>query len=397
VAESRTILVAGGGIAGLTTALALARKDFRAVVLEQAGQLEEAGAGIQLPPNATRVLLALGLGDALKSKVVAPEAIAIRSARSGRQIVRIPLGKAMETQYGTPYWTIHRGDLQAALFDAVENNPDTAIKLAARVEDFEPHGHGLTVHVRYGSQHSHERGIALIGADGLWSALGAQLGGKGKPRFAQRSAWRATLPASAVGEEFRAPLVQLWLGHNAHLVHYPVRGSSLINIVAIVRDVWQGQDWSAAGAREEILARFPKRRWAAPARALLSAPQTWHKWALYDRPVRRRWGKGLMTLVGDAAHPMLPFLAQGAAMAMEDAVTLADCMAAQRDDLASGMRRYEDLRRGRTARVQQAALENGKLYHLSWPAALARNLSLRAMGGERLRARYDWLYDWRLI
>jgi salicylate hydroxylase len=397
VAESRTILVAGGGIAGLTTALALARKDFRAVVLEQAEELEEAGAGIQLPPNATRILLALGLGDALKSKVVAPEAIAIRSAHSGREIVRIPLGKDMETQYGAPYWTIHRGDLQAALFDAVENDPDTAIKLAARVEDFEPHGHGLTVHVRSGSQHWHERGIALVGTDGLWSVLGAKVDRKNKPRFAQRSAWRATLPASEVSQEFRAPLVQLWLGHNAHLVHYPVRGGNLINIVAIVRDAWQAHDWSAAGARDEILSRFSKRRWAVPARALLSAPQTWLKWALYDRPVRRRWGNELMTLVGDAAHPMLPFLAQGAAMAMEDAVTLADCLAEQRDDLASAMRRYEDLRRGRTARVQQAARSNGKFYHLSWPAALARNLSLRAMGGERLRGRYDWLYDWRLI
>ena len=396
MASSRTILVAGGGIAGLTTALALARKDFRAVVLEQAERLEEAGAGIQLPPNATRVLLGLGLGEALKPKVVAPEAIAIRSARSGRQIVRIPLGKQMETQYGTPYWTIHRGDLQAALFDAVENNPDTAIKLAARVEDFEPHGHGLTVQVRTGGKPSHERGIALVGADGLWSVLGAQVDRKGKPRFAQRSAWRATLPASEVSEEFRAPLVQLWLGRNAHLVHYPVRGGSLINIVAIVEDVWQGEDWSAAGARDEILPRFPKRRWAASARTLLSTPQSWLKWALYDRPVRRRWGNGLMTLVGDAAHPMLPFIAQGAAMAMEDAVTLADCLAAQRDDLASGMRRYEEMRRFRTAMVQQASRANGKLYHLDWPFSFARNVSLRLMGGDRLRGRYDWLYDWRL-
>ena len=396
MAESRTILVAGGGIAGLTTALALARKDFRAVVLEQSEGLEEAGAGIQLPPNATRVLLALGLGEALKSKVVAPEAIAIRSAWSGRQIVRIPLGQEMVTQYGSPYWVIHRGDLQAVLLDAVENNPDTAIKLAARVEDFEPHGHGLTVHVRSGSQHSHERGIALVGADGLWSVLGTQIDRKGKPRFAQRSAWRATLPASEVGEEFRAPVVQLWLGRNAHLVHYPVRGGSLINIVAIVEDLWQGEGWSAAGARDEILSRFPKRRWAASARALLSTPPIWAKWALYDRPVRRRWGNGLMTLVGDAAHPMLPFLAQGAAMAMEDAVTLADCLAAQRDDLAAGMRRYEEMRRHRTAKVQQATRTNGKLYHLRWPASFARNLTLRLMGGKGLRARYDWLYDWRL-
>ncbi len=395
MATSRTILVAGAGIGGLTAALALAAKGMRAVIFEQAKELAETGAGIQLAPNASRILLALGLGDALRKSVVAPEAISIRAARTGEEIARVPLGPAAEFRYGAPYWMIHRADLQAALLDAARAHPDIVLHLGARVEDFAAHGHGMTAQILRGDNRSEERGIALVGADGLWSALRARLGLAAPPEFRQRTAWRATLPAAALGESFRAPIIHLWLGPDAHLVHYPVRGGELINVVAIVQDRWQGRDWSAPGRRDDILARFDSVQWHAAARGLLATPEHWLKWALHDRPPDRRWGKGPMTLLGDAAHPMVPFLAQGAAMAIEDAAMLAQCLSEPGRDTAKALRHYEGVRQSRTARVQRAARLTGELYHLDGPLASARNFTMKMLGGEGLRARYDWLYDWR--
>lgn len=390
--RSRTIVVAGAGIGGLTASLALADKGFRVVVLEQATLLEEAGAGIQLSPNALKVLHRLGLTERLAPFAVAPLDIRIMSGRGGRQIVRVPLGHDAEVRYGVPYWVIHRADLHGALLAAVLGNPDIELRLGARVQDLAIHANGITVQVALAGSISDEHGIALIGADGLWSTVRARLGDRRPPRFARRTAWRATVPADRVAPEFRAPATFLWLGPNAHLVHYPVTAGIAVNIVAIVRDDWQAQDWNATGARNELLKRYA--RWHPKARALLATPDRWLKWALHDRPSRRHWGEGAVTLLGDAAHPMLPFLAQGAAMAIEDAYVLAECLAASPDEPAAALRRYESQRAPRTARAQRAAAHNSRLYHLRGPAAFARNLALRAMGGQNLRARYDWLYDW---
>lgn len=396
MADARqNIIVAGAGIGGLAAALCLAARGFRVTVIDQAERLEEVGAGIQLPPNATRILLALGLGERLKDRIVVPEALSVTAARSGREIVRMPLGERSAFKYGAPYWLVHRGDLQAALLEAATANRAVTVKLGLRVEDFATHGKGLTVQSRRGRVAFDDRGGALVGADGLWSAVRARLGDDSAPQFCGRTAWRATVPADAAGTDVRAPVVRLWLGRDAHLVHYPVRGGSLINVVAIVADRWQGREWSAPGARAELLARFPVRRWAAGARALLEMPERWLKWSLCDRPPLARWGRGPVTLLGDAAHPMLPFLAQGAAMAIEDAAVLADCLARWTNDPTRALQQYEALRRPRTARVQRAARTVGRSYHLAPPASLARNVALRLMGGENLRMRYDWLYDWR--
>jgi salicylate hydroxylase len=388
---SRSIIIAGAGIGGLTAALALARAGYRSVVLEQAPRLEGTGAGIQLSPNATRVLIALGLGDRLRSRVIAPEAIRVIDARSGRDIVRVPLGGA-EARYGAPYWLIHRADLQALLVDAVEESIDVELRLGARVEDYALHSNGLTVAARTAAGSRDEQGIALIGADGLWSSLRARLGDRGAPKFARRTAWRAIVPAEQLTPDFRAPLTALWLGRDAHLVHYPVKGGKLVNIVAIISDKWHEPGWSAEGKRNDLLARFAA--FAPDARALLALPQRWQKWALFDRAVARA-GSGPVTLLGDAAHPMLPFLAQGAALAIEDAAVLAQCLQQAGDDIAGAMRRYEGLRRRRVARAQREARRNGARYHLAGPRAFVRNIALRAMGGERLLRRYDWLYGWK--
>jgi salicylate hydroxylase len=395
LASARHVIVAGAGIAGLTAALGLARAGLRVSVLEQAAKLEETGAGIQLSPNATRVLIALGLRERLAPSVMAPRAIRVMAGGSGREIVRIPLGSDAERRYGAPYWTIHRGDLQSALAAAAQTTLDIEIKLATRVEDFAAHVNGITVQTRRGQRVVDERGVALIGADGVWSTLSAQLQGRRPPRFRHRTAWRTFVPASAVPEEFREPLVHLWLGPDAHLVHYPVKAGRLINIVGIVHDEWKEVGWSAAGNREEILRHFARWAWAEQARALIAIPDQWLKWALYDRAASFHGGVGPVTLIGDAAHPMLPFLAQGAGMAIEDAAVLADMLGKYLDDPSDALRAYEGARLHRTARAQQMSRRQGRIYGLSGPEALVRNLAMRAMGGEKLRARYDWLYDWQ--
>jgi salicylate hydroxylase len=396
VASSRNIIVAGAGIGGLSAALMLARGGFRVTVLEQAERLEETGAGIQLSPNATRILIALELGERLRPDIVVPSGVAIKTA-SGGHLAQMPLGDAAERRYGAPYWCIHRGDLQAALLDAVRVSPDIVLRLGIRVEDFVVHAHGVSAACRQASASADQHGIGLIGADGLWSSLRPRLGHRAQPEFQRRTAWRALVPASSVEPEFRSDELQLWLGPDSHLVHYPVKGGALINIVAIVTDHWAQPGWSAEGDRRELLARFSPWNWAEPVREFLALPERWLKWALYDLAPLRHWGEGPVTLLGDAAHPMLPFLAQGAAMAIEDAAVLAQRLALQPDDPASAMRGYERARRRRTAMVQRSARRNGRIYHLAAAEALLRNLFLRAAGGLVLPRRYNWLYDWRTV
>jgi 2-polyprenyl-6-methoxyphenol hydroxylase-like FAD-dependent oxidoreductase len=392
---TRTVIVAGAGIGGLTTALALKRAGFRVIIFEQAERLQETGAGIQLSPNASRLLIDLGLGDRLRPHVVTPEAVRVLNARSGREIVRIPLGDAAAQRYGAPYWIIHRGDLQAALNAAVTPNIDISLKLGMRVEDFAMHPHGVTISLRGTSGAWNEQGDALIAADGLWSVARARLGFGEAPRFSGRVAWRALVSASDVPAEFRAPLIHLWLGADAHLVHYPVKGGKVINIVVITADDWNGEGWSEPASRIDLLPRLAAARWAPQARALIRLPDAWLKWALFERRPLSNFAQDTAALLGDAAHPMLPFLAQGGAMAIEDAVVAAQCLARQPDDAAAALQTYSAIRRGRTRRVQRQAARNGRHYHLQGVSAMVRNAAMGVMGGEHLLGHYDWLYDWR--
>jgi salicylate hydroxylase len=400
VTSSRTVIVAGAGIGGLTATLALARNGFRVIVLEQAERLEETGAGIQLSPNAARTLIDLGLGDRLRPHVVAPTGLRVLDATNAREIVRMPLGESAEQRYGAPYWVIHRGDLQAALAEALGQYLDVTLMLGMRMEDFVAHPNGATASGRFRGGIADERGMALIAADGVWSESRARIGYAEPPRFAGRTAWRALVPTKDVAPEFREPLIHLWLGPNAHLVHYPVKSGSVINIVAIVPDTLTEDSrnetgWSEPAGRADMLSHFPRALWSPQALGLLGVPDAWLKWTLYDRRPLLRWTNGPVALLGDAAHAMLPFLAQGAAMAIEDAAVLAQSLARTPDDAVGALRTYAAVRRVRTWKVQRAAAHNGTIYHLTGAKAALRNWAMRKLGGKYLLRRYDWLYDWR--
>jgi salicylate hydroxylase len=389
------VIVAGAGIGGLTTALALARNGFRVVVLEQAGRLEETGAGIQLPPNATRALIDLGLDNRLRPHAVAPTMLRVLSASTGSEIIRMPLGETAEQRYGAPYWVIHRGDLQAALAAAVARHIDVSIRLGTQLEDFITHRGGVAVSARSATGITHEHACALIAADGLWSAARARLGYGEPPRFAGRTAWRGLVSAKEVAPEFREPVIHLWLGRKAHLVHYAVKGGRVVNIVAITSDDHAAEGWSAPASRADLIPRFAGLGWVPQALTLVSLPEAWLKWALYDRRPLKRWSRGPVALLGDAAHPMLPYLAQGAAMAIEDAVVVAQCLARMPDDAESALETYCATRRTRAWKVQRLAARNGALYHQSGISAALRNSAMHLIGGTRLFRRFDWLYDWR--
>jgi salicylate hydroxylase len=339
------------------------------------------------------VLIALGLAGRLEPAIVEPAAIQLRSGHSGRKIATLPLGTTMLARYGAPYWVIHRADLQKALLEAVAAEPRIALTLGAKVDDFTVDAAGVRARVNCGGAAREHCGSALIGADGLWSTIRARLSDSKSPRLADRVAWRTVAPAEVVEPQYLEPVVNLWLGTGWHLVHYPIRAKAAVNIVWVIRDTWESTAWTTNVDRADLFARSSQL--PREARILVQATGDWQKWTLCDRAPSRSWGNGLVSLIGDAAHPMLPFLAQGAAMAIEDAAVLARELSRSPVDPAGALRRYEQARQTRTARIQRAARRNDFTYHLGEPVASIRDMILGGLGGERLLAQHDWIYQWR--
>jgi len=387
-------VIAGAGIGGLSTALSLARAGWRVSLYEKAKVLEESGAGLQLSPNATAVLRNCGVLERLTTFALRPQAIRIRRARDGATLALMPLGDA-EARWGAPYLVVHRADLQRALLEAAARESGITLQTGAAVAGFAPCDGGVAVAIAQGAVRLKVAGDSLIGADGLRSFVRQRFCAD-PLRFSGRTAWRATVEAASLPAAMLGKETSLWLGRKAHLVHYPLRGGTIVNVVAIVDEDFHPREeefWSSPGEPGFLEARFA--RWDITARDLLHAATEWRKWPLADRRPGPSFVSGRVALIGDAAHPMLPFLAQGAAQAIEDAGVLGQVLA-RGQNIEAGLLAYQEKRLARAARVQKESRRQATIYHLGGPAAFLRDAALRALGPEKMLARYDWLYDTQL-
>ena len=386
MSQALSITVVGGGIGGLSAALCLARSGQRVCLLEQAPSFLAAGAGIQLSPNATKVLLQLGLGQALAEVCVLPEATLIRKWRSGKLISRTPLGDTARVRYGAPYYHAHRGDLLKVLAEAALAEPNIDVQLGVRVEGLRQHSNGVELEVN-GLKH---RCDLLVGADGIHSKVRETLWGSQRPDFTGNMAWRMLVPIQRLPAEFAVPTTTVWWGPGKHFVHYLVSGGRFVNCVCVVEtQTWHAESWTEPGAVAELQGDFTG--WHQSIQQLLAEADesTLFKWGLFDRPPMPAWSQGNVTLLGDACHPTLPFMAQGAAMAIEDAIVLANCVNGSTDTVGA-LTRYADLRRSRTARVQRGSRRNARVFHLSGLPAWFRDRAARRAGQHSMDALYRY-------
>ena len=381
------MLIVGGGIGGLAAALALAQKGLRTQVIEQAAEFKEVGAGIQLGPNVFRMFDVLGLTDAVSALAVFPENLIMLDAVTGEEVTRVPLDRRFRARFTHPYALIYRPDLLSFLLETCRKSDLIALHTSQKVVAVDQHAGGVTA--RTDSGHSFE-GAALIGADGLWSTIRQLIVGDGKPQVAGHITYRAVLPTKEVPEHLRRWSMTFWAGEKVHLVIYPLRGGELYNLVAVFHSNRYEEGWDSFGDPAELHERFAKT--CEPVRTLLGKIESWRMWVLCDRPPVKTWSKGRMTLIGDAAHPMLQYLAQGACMAIEDAVCLADRVESAQGDYAAAFEGYQAARYLRTGRVQIMARVYGEFYHASGVARELRNMMLAARTAEQSFEAMEWLY-----
>jgi salicylate hydroxylase len=386
-------IVAGAGIAGLTAAIALLQANFRVAIYERASTLDEFGAGLQLTPNATRVLAKLGVLKRVLPLASMPRALLVLRGSDNAELMRMPLDGA-ERRWGAAYLVIHRADLQRALLDVVHAESGVELTLGTTVHDVAGEGGHVSVGLTCGRTQIRDEADLLIGADGLRSQVRGELGfgAQDQAEFAGRVAYRAIVNADDAPPQ-RAQNIILRLGKEAHLVQYPLRGGSIVNLVATIGSA------SATGStdreRNEAVNRSSLERafrgWSKEAQLLTKAPVKWRAWPLYHRPPISSFSLGRVALAGDAAHPMVPFLAQGAAQAIEDAGALSHVLA-QVQDIPAALSMYSQGRVTRAGRVQREAVRLGRIYHMSGPLAFARNAAMQLVGSNGLIQRYDWLY-----
>ena len=384
------ILIAGGGIGGLAAALALAKLGRRSIVIERATGPVAAGAGIQLGSNAVKALRRLGVAEAVAAVASVPDALVIRQGVDGSVLTRMPLGATIARRYGAPYWVVHRADLHRVLAEAATAQSCITMMTGCSVATISSDGDRVALVCDDGTR---IEGSAVVGADGLWSRVRAAVAPQAVTEPSGFCAYRALIPVGQAGI-LSESVVGAWLSPKAHVVHYPVRNGQAINVVVIVRNAWTSEAWGMpAHARDvhDATAGF-----ARSLGNVLGVASSWHQWSLAKPLVLPVWCHGLVTVLGDAAHPMLPFFAQGGAMALEDAVCLGVSVARHPSDLRRAFADYAASRQDRTARVQAASTRNGAIFHLAGPWALARNAALQLLPPAAQLARLDWLYGYEV-
>ncbi|HVZ50352.1 MAG TPA: 3-hydroxybenzoate 6-monooxygenase [Pseudolabrys sp.] len=384
---SAPFLISGGGIGGLIAAYALAQKGYPVNLFEQSSEFREVGAGIQLGPNIFRMLEKVGLKDAVLADAHVPPAQEMRDALTGKLITRIPLDAAFLQRFGQPYAVTHRADIHGTFLKACEGSNLITLETSRRVDDFTDHGDRVSVTLNNGETAS---GRALIGCDGMWSQTRERIVGDGKPRVSGHIAYRAVLRREDVPEDLWRPDVVLWAGPRTHFVHYPLRRGELYNLVAVFHSDHYEEGWDAEGSKDLLWKHFSGQ--VPEVLRLLERIETWRMWVLCDREPVKNWSQGNITLLGDAAHPMLQYLAQGACMATEDAVVLADSVAAKPDDLPSAFQDYQQKRYLRTGRTQIMARVYGEFYHARGVAAELREMALAGRTPQQSFDSIAWLY-----
>lgn len=387
--EHQQVVIAGGGIGGMAAVLACAQHDLPVQLLERTAQFAEVGAGIQIGPNVTRILQAWGLGAALAQVAAFPKQLQARDAQTGQVLGNLPLNERAQALYGAPYATLHRADLHGLLHRAAQGM-GVDIRMGQSLVDWRATQDGLEVHTDCGQA---LEASALIGADGVWSAVHQQLLHDEPPRFTGHLAYRALVSQAELPAHLRSDQVTVWMGPRLHVVHYPVRSGQWLNVVAIVHGTQpdHAQNWDHAGHAQALMTAMGAVGHDLHER-LASVP-AWRQWAVHDRAplsAASQMAQGRVALLGDAAHPMRPYLAQGAGMALEDAQVLAQCLSAGDASVSAQLQAYAAQRWARNARVQARAIRNGRIFHAQGAVALGRNLSMRFLG-ERLMD-VPWLY-----